>query len=166
MYLLHCWDCYADWLVDLTSLVEWRRVLCPVFLLCFPADQVNVCFRWFVLTTVGHHQEPVSQWATLTCVSYQSGDSHGSVVWRAASRTQSDGQTREMDIATSAQSLSVIRKFRSLGVIWGIFTICYNIIVWVVFTQVRDLLVGTREHQKWLSWLQITCRCRSRLVMM
>jgi len=47
-----------------------------------------------------------------------------------------------MDIATSAQSLSVIRKFRSLGVIWGIFTICYNIIVWVVFTQ--DEWIGDR----------------------
>ena len=54
-----------------------------------------------------------------------------------------------MDNTTSAQSLSVLRKFRSLGVVWGIFTICYTILVWVVFTQVREERpVGTSNTYK------------------
>ena len=40
-------------------------------------------------------------------------------------------------MTVSAESLSLLRKFRSIGVVWVIFSLCYNIIVWVVVIQVR-----------------------------
>jgi len=41
----------------------------------------------------------------------------------------------QQSINISAESLALLRKYRSLGVVWGIFTLCYNIILWVVITQ-------------------------------
>ena len=41
-------------------------------------------------------------------------------------------------LSIPAESLALLRKYRSLGVVWGIFTLCYNIILWVVITQVRQ----------------------------
>ena len=57
-----------------------------------------------------------------------------------------------MDITTSAQSLQAMRKFRSLGVVWGIFSVCYNIIVLVVFTQVRRNNI-TRNQREGITFL-------------
>ena len=41
-------------------------------------------------------------------------------------------------LSISAESLALLRKYRSLGVVWGIFTLCHNIILWVVISQVRQ----------------------------
>ena len=40
-------------------------------------------------------------------------------------------------VSVSAESLALMRRYRSLGVVWAIFSLCYNIILWVVITQVR-----------------------------
>ena len=39
-------------------------------------------------------------------------------------------------VSVSAESLALMRRYRSLGVVWAIFSLCYNIILWVVITQV------------------------------
>ena len=44
-------------------------------------------------------------------------------------------------VSVSAESLALMRRYRSLGVVWAIFSLCYNIILWVVITQVRLLLI-------------------------
>jgi len=49
-------------------------------------------------------------------------------------------------LSISAESLALLRKYRSLGVVWGIFTLCYNIILWVVISQddwIGDRLTGS-----------------------
>ena len=38
----------------------------------------------------------------------------------------------------SSESVTLLRKYRSLGVVWAIFSLCYNIIVWVVVIQVSN----------------------------
>ena len=35
-------------------------------------------------------------------------------------------------------STKFMRNSKAVGVLWGIFSVCYSIIVMVVFTQVRD----------------------------
>ena len=49
-------------------------------------------------------------------------------------------------LSISAESLALLRKYRSLGVVWGIFTLCHNIILWVVISQVRQ--------SQYLRWTQ------------
>ena len=44
-------------------------------------------------------------------------------------------------VSVSAESLALMRRYRSLGVVWAIFSLCYNIILWVVITQVRPLII-------------------------
>ena len=44
-------------------------------------------------------------------------------------------------VSVSAESLALMRRYRSLGVVWAIFSLCYNIILWVVITQVRLVLI-------------------------
>lgn len=45
-------------------------------------------------------------------------------------------------VSVSAESLALMRRYRSLGVVWAIFSLCYNIILWVVITQ--DEWLGDR----------------------
>ena len=44
-------------------------------------------------------------------------------------------------VSVSAESLALMRRYRSLGVVWAIFSLCYNIILWVVITQVRLVII-------------------------
>ena len=44
-------------------------------------------------------------------------------------------------VSVSAESLALMRRYRSLGVVWAIFSLCYNIILWVVITQVRPVII-------------------------
>ena len=44
-------------------------------------------------------------------------------------------------VSVSAESLALMRRYRSLGVVWAIFSLCYNIILWVVITQVSLVLI-------------------------
>ena len=51
-------------------------------------------------------------------------------------------------VSVSAESLALMRRYRSLGVVWAIFSLCYNIILWVVITQVRLglIVMGITDH--------------------
>ena len=44
-------------------------------------------------------------------------------------------------VSVSAESLALMRRYRSLGVVWAIFSLCYNIILWVVITQVGLVII-------------------------
>ena len=44
----------------------------------------------------------------------------------------------------SSESVTLLRKYRSLGVVWAIFSLCYNIIVWVVVIQVSRVVRQTQ----------------------
>ena len=49
-------------------------------------------------------------------------------------------------VSVSAESLALMRRYRSLGVVWAIFSLCYNIILWVVITQVRLGVDSDGDH--------------------
>ena len=49
-------------------------------------------------------------------------------------------------VSVSAESLALMRRYRSLGVVWAIFSLCYNIILWVVITQVRLGVHSDGDH--------------------
>ena len=118
---------------------------------CPPVDQWFVtrvpCSRWQQLSS------PVGVWTLSTQHVVQDTDLSTSVT-----------------MTVSAESLSLLRKFRSIGVVWAIFSLCYNIIVWVVVIQVRYCHWCCRHNivlfikswpntfqrfLKWLSWSEL-----------
>ena len=51
-------------------------------------------------------------------------------------------------------STKFMRNSKAVGVLWGIFSVCYSIIVMVVFTQVSDhqenLQISVHVQDEWI----------------